>query len=177
MTQDINPLKLLIICESMHQRISQLPSRPAIYALISGRGQQRAFSYVGIADELKRRVVQHIERRNSSITTGSSAVSLDPEKITEVIWWEDATFSDRACLEAAEEIASEILKPTLRSRAKITERAQEKLKDEAFTRRINTLLRAPPIGRIELPTFEDLLERVDRIEDELEAMKAKIGFR
>lgn len=50
--------------------IADLPSCPALYALYGGVGRNLYVAYVGIADSLKRRAVQHLLNRNSSIATG-----------------------------------------------------------------------------------------------------------
>lgn len=64
--------------------ISGLPSVPAVYAMYGGRGASAYVAYVGLADVLKRRVGQHLIRRDSSIVTGVAAVSLNPDLVTEV---------------------------------------------------------------------------------------------
>ena len=56
-----------------------LPNRPAVYALYSGNGNSRYVAYVGIAGKLKQRITQHFIRRDSSVATGVSAVSLNPK--------------------------------------------------------------------------------------------------
>jgi hypothetical protein len=155
----------------MHKRkISQLPTCPAVYALIGGRSEQE-LAYVGVSDELKRRITQHIEKRSSSITTGSSIVSLDSSKVTRVHWWEDEAFKDRDCLEAAEFIAIRILKPTLRSKANVTDNARKKLEDEVFVEHIKALIKGRPTGELELPTFEQLVERLEKVEEELALLR------
>jgi excinuclease UvrABC nuclease subunit len=65
---------------------SELPNLPAIYAMYGGQGRSRYVAYVGLATKLKSRVEQHLVRRDSSVTTGVSAVSLNPEYVTEVRW-------------------------------------------------------------------------------------------
>jgi len=55
--------------------VSELPQVLAVYAMFGGKGRGRYLAYVGIADKLKRRVAQHLIRRDSSITTGTSAAA------------------------------------------------------------------------------------------------------
>jgi predicted GIY-YIG superfamily endonuclease len=54
--------------------IAQAPGSPAIYAMHGGDGR-RYLPYVGIGDDLRRRVTQHLVNRDSSVTTGTGAVS------------------------------------------------------------------------------------------------------
>ena len=74
--------------------VSELPNEPAVYAMYGGRGKDKDVAYVGIAGKLKQRIQQHLVRRDSSVTTGVSAVSLNPEHVTKVSWWEHQSFSD-----------------------------------------------------------------------------------
>lgn len=111
----------------MHRipRITDLPNSPAVYILFGGKKGNKFPTYVGIADKLRSRISQHLIRRDSSITTATSIVSLNPDYITEIQWWEYPDFIERGFLEAAEEVAFEIFNPVLRSRGKLTSRAQE----------------------------------------------------
>lgn len=128
---------------------------------------------MGIADNLRRRVNQHIVLHNSSITTGASAVMIDPEKVTEILWWEDASFSERGHLEAAEEVASEILRPTVRSRGKTTERCQKLLKGN-YRVSMERLFKGTPTGIVKLPTYSQLVEKVEELDAEINSLKESI---
>ena len=57
------------------ERISLLPNAPAVYAMYGGRGQGLYVAYVGVADKLRQRVEQHLERRDSLLTTRQGAPS------------------------------------------------------------------------------------------------------
>jgi len=97
--------------------ISGLPNTPAVYALYSGgRGVGRYGAYVGIAGKLKQRITQHLIRRDSSVTTGTSAASLNPDYLTELALWDHTKFHEKVALKTAEMVAFEILNPALRSR-------------------------------------------------------------
>jgi hypothetical protein len=72
--------------------LSELPSKPSAYAMYGGRGRGQYCAYVGIADNLKRRVMQHLVRGDSSVATGTSAVVLNPDYVTEVRWWSMKAF-------------------------------------------------------------------------------------
>ena len=157
----------------MHKipKISSLPNSPAIYALYGGKGQRKFVAYIGIADKLRQRISQHLVRRDSSIVTGTSIVSLNPDYITALKWWEYPDFSKREYLEAAEEIAFEIFDPVLRSRGKLTERADILLKDGDFHKKMETLFNGVPLGSLEFPDFQDLLERLNDLEMEIRKLK------
>ena len=80
--------------------ISDLPNVPAVYAMFGGQGRSRYVAYVGLGSKLRGRVEQHLVRRDSSVTTGVSAVSLNPDKVTEVRWWVHPDFEKPDVLEA-----------------------------------------------------------------------------
>ena len=71
----------------MHKipKISALPNAPALYALYGGKGQRKFVAYIGIADKLRQRISQHLVRRDSSIVTGTSIVSLNPDQVTQEV--------------------------------------------------------------------------------------------
>lgn len=96
--------------------LSELPSIPAVYALYGGQGKSAYVAYVGLATQLKPRILQHLVMPNSSVTAGVSAVTLKPEYVTRVEWWEYPDFVDGYVLMAAELIAFDVLDPVLRSR-------------------------------------------------------------
>jgi len=159
----------------MHKipKISSLPNTPAIYALYGGKGQRKFVAYIGIADKLRQRISQHLVRRDSSIVTGTSIVSLNPDYMTALKWWECPDFSKRDYLEAAEEIAFRIFDPVLRSRGNLTERGDILLKDEVFTKKIEALFDNDPTGYLEFPDFQDLVERVIDLEIEIQKLKER----
>jgi hypothetical protein len=155
-------------------KISELPNSPAIYALYGGKGQRKFVAYVGIADKLRQRVSQHLVRRDSSIVTGTSIVSLNPDYVTEIRWWEFPDFLKRDYLEAAEVIAFEIFDPVLRSRGKLTERANQLLKDDDFQKKMRALLNSPFQGNMVFFDFQDVLEKLNEMENELSVLKKHI---
>lgn len=112
--------------------ISDLPTVPAVYAMYGGQNPRLYVAYVGVAGRLKSRIIQHLVRRDSSVTTGTSAVVLNPDYVTEVRWWEHPDFAERHVLEAAELVAFDVLDPALRSRGGIPARAKELYAAEAF---------------------------------------------
>ena len=63
--------------------VSKLPNVSAVYVLYGGKD----LVYVGATDKLRNRIEQHLVRRDSSIATQTSAVSLNPDYVSEVRWW------------------------------------------------------------------------------------------
>jgi len=61
--------------------LCEIPSVPGIYALYGVDGSARFVAYVGKAGKLRERLGQHLVRRDSSITTGASVVSLNPDPV------------------------------------------------------------------------------------------------
>jgi hypothetical protein len=110
-------------------------------------------------------------RRDSSIVTGTSIVSLNPDYVTALRWWEYPDFSKREYLEAAEVVAFKIFDPVLRSRGNPTERGDILLKNEDFLKKMETLFNNKPTGTLELPDFQDLLERLNNLETEIQTLK------
>jgi hypothetical protein len=155
--------------------ISHLPNKPAVYAMYGGRGRGLFVAYVGIADVLKRRIAQHLIDRNSSVTTGTAAVGLHPDHVTELRWWEHPGFDERSILEAAELVAFDLLEPALRSRGGITERAKQLYADAAFVESMQAMLAGEPVGRLIVPTLLDALERIAQLEQRLAALEQKLS--
>src|SRR5690349_21209565 len=89
--------------------VTDLPNHPALYALCGGTGKRMHVAYVGITDSLKRRAAQHLLSRDSSVATGTSAVGINPDYVTEIRWWEHRRFSKRSGREAAELVAFDVL--------------------------------------------------------------------
>lgn len=119
--------------------IYDLPNVPAVCALYSGGKRSRYVAYVGIATRLKQRAQQHLIRRDSSVATGVSAVSLLSDHVTDLSWWEHPGFSVDAALKAAELIAFDILTPVMRSRGKPENTAKKLLKYNGFTKDMEQL--------------------------------------
>ena len=144
--------------------VSDLPQVPSVYAMYGGKGRGRYVAYVGIGKSLKNRVVQHLVRRDSSVTTGTSAVQLNPNYVTEVVWWEHPEFDQRHVLEAAEMVAFEVLDPALRSRGVPQQLARDLYAEEDFRTEIGALFSSEPEGRLTILTLEDALERIAVLE-------------
>ena len=107
------------------------------------------------------------------MTTGTSAVSLDPDFITKLCWWQAEDFRERDVLEAAELIAFEILEPSLRSRGRISEAARSIAKDNSFRERMKELFKGEPAGTVEFPSISDLSEKINELEQRIEELERK----
>src|SRR5271156_3714492 len=91
--------------------IGELPNKPAVYVLHGGRNSGQHFAYVGITETLRNRIIEHLVGRDSGIATGTSAVGLNPDYVTEVQWWQSDMFAQPNALEAAELRAFEKFNP------------------------------------------------------------------
>lgn len=150
--------------------IGELPTVPAIYAMYGG-DDRRYVAYVGIGDNLRRRVTQHLVNRNSSAATSTGAIRLHPDHISAVAWWEHPRFTDRDELAAAELVAFEVLDPTMRSRGGITAAAKQRASDEEFRSELVAMFTGDPSGRLELSTFAALVKRVAALERRVERLE------
>lgn len=153
--------------------IAQLPAAPSVYALCGGRGKPDV-AYVGAAGNLRSRIEQHLVRRDSSVTTGISAVSLNPDLVTEVRWWNHSSFADRVCLEAAELVAFDVLEPTLRSRRDALAAARALHADANFRGSMRDFFCGDPSGQLTIPTLHDALSKIATLEERVKALEAQL---
>jgi hypothetical protein len=153
---------------------SELPNLPAIYAMYGGRGRNAYVAYVGMGSNLKKRIEQHLRWRDSSIVTGVSAVSLNPELVTEVRWWEHPEFTDKIVLLAAELVAFNVLEPALRSRGGITAAAKQLSDDAVFKARMTSLFSGEATGRLVISTLQSALERIADLERRVLSLESKM---
>jgi hypothetical protein len=153
--------------------ISKVPSTPAVYAMFGGRGANAFVAYVGIAEKLKQRLLQHLVRRDSSVVTGVTAVGLRPEFVAEVRWWSVPDFADRAVLEAAELVAFEVLDPALRSRGNVGAQAAKLHGDAPFKERMRSILQGSPSGVLKTLSLQDAFERIAELERRISQLEHK----
>ena len=151
--------------------VSDLPAVPAVYVMYGGQGQSLQAAYVGVADNVRRRVRQHLIRHSSSGTTGTSVGSLNPDLVTEVRWWEYPHFSNRIVLEAADVVAFDVFQPTLRSRGGVQAQSQTLCEKASFRSDMEALFGQPPSGRLVIPTLQDALERIRELERRVAALE------
>ncbi len=120
------------------------PKKPGVYALYAGIAGNKYVAYVGIAKNVRQRLVQHLIRRDSSIVTG---VSLNPDKVTEVRWWilpdEESKY-----LQEAEVVAFNVLNPVLRSRSPISEPVHYIARSDDFKLKMEERFNGEPSGVI-----------------------------
>jgi len=154
--------------------ISHLPKSPAIYAMYGGNAGNKYVAYVGIADKLKRRIIQHMVSRDSSISTGTSAVGLNPDYVSELRWWEHTSFSDRNALIAAELVAFQILDPALRSRGRPQRKAQEIYNDKEFYMEMKSLFKNEPKGILIVSNLQSATDRIERLENKIAFLEEQI---
>lgn len=154
--------------------ISSLPNSPAVYAMYGGHGRKRYVAYVGIADKLKRRIIQHMVNRDSSIATGTSAVGLNPDYVTEVRWWENRRFSDRNALIAAELVAFQILDPALRSRGRTPRKAHEMYSNKEFNAEMKLLFKSEPKGILIVSNLQNATDRIERLEHKITVLEEQV---
>ena len=162
----------------MHQvtSVSELPSSPAVYAMYGGQGRSLYVAYVGLASNLRQRLTQHLIRRDSSVVTGVSAVSLNPDLITAVRWWEHPDFARQEILEAAELVAFDVLEPALRSRGWMTDRAKQMYQDESFREQMRQVFLGDPAGSLILPTLPQALERISDLERRVTELESAMSL-
>jgi hypothetical protein len=151
--------------------VASLPAGPAVYALYGGRGRGLHVAYVGSARDLRIRLTQHLIRRDSSITTGASVVTLHVDAVTEARWWEHADFSDETHMLAAELVAFDVLDPVLRSRGQPQGAAQSLAHDERFRGDMARVFTEDATGRLRIPSLRDALERIDALEERVRALE------
>ena len=154
--------------------IGDLPNVPSVYAMFGGRGRGLHCAYVGVAGNLKQRIIQHLVRRDSSVTTGVSTVALNPDLITEVRWWEHPDFSDRSFLEASELVAFDVFEPALRSRGAISDAAKQLYCAEDFVEKMRSFFEVEPAGSLAVLTLQDAFSRIAELERRLSALENRL---
>jgi len=152
---------------------SEIPNVPAVYALCGRATLHRGtyIAYVGHTHNLRKRINDHLIARETRVITGLSAVSLNPENVMEVHWWEHPSFSERTVREGAELVAFEVLNPALRSLAPELKRARRAYDDRSFRDEIRSLLSGDETGRFVVPSLRGALERIEELERRLSALE------
>lgn len=161
--------------------LRSIPENPGIYAMYDHANK---VVYVGISTNLRKRIGQHIIRRNSSVTTTESATVLNPDKVSHICWWLHPKFfkangkANEDNLKAAEFIAAKVLNPVLRSRSNPGNRAKTILENQTFVGEMECLFRDDPSGIFQPKTFDnlaklvlELYERVSELEKQLRQTK------
>ncbi len=107
------------------------------------------------------------------------AVSLNPDYVTKVEWWEYPDFADSSILAAAELVAFDVLDPVLRSRGAPQEQAKRLYHDESFKSKMRVLFEGEPSGYLLLPPLQERLSaleaRIVELEQRLTELEKKLG--
>jgi len=163
----------MYIKHNISKIISKAPNSAAVYAMYERVNDKKA-AYVGISSNLKSRLRQHMIRRDSSATTNVSAVRLDPDYIRKIKWWTSDKFEDKKVLEAAELIAFDIFNPVLRSKGSVSVSAKELYDNEDFNKEMINKFKEGYSGEIVFPNFNLVLDRLDKLEREVERLKTEL---
>ena len=155
----------------MASPLKAVPKAPGIYALF---GAGRDVAYVGEAKNLKVRLEQHLIRRDSSVMTGVSVISLNPDLVVSASWWEHPDFEDPVIRRAAEVVAFKVLDPVMRSRGKGMAAAHAKAKEPGFEDTFRPLFEGRPSGHAQLPWLPEVLDRLQALEARLAALENRV---
>ena len=155
--------------------IKHLPQFPGIYAFKGPNDNHGAFRYVGLSNKLRDRVAQHLLRRDNSVATGASTISLNPDKIAECHWWIHETFGSREHLEAAELIAFKIFNPALVSRGSSSSAALEISRDLEFREQMEDLFSNTPSGYAVFYDLSWAVTKIRELEREILELKEKLS--
>ena len=90
--------------------------------------------------------------------------------VTEIEWWEHEEFESKNALAAAEVVAFEILNPALRSRGNTTTQATVTSEGVKLRKQMKRLFKGEPSGRVDLPTLEAALNRIEKLEELIRRM-------
>lgn len=128
-------------------------------------------AYVGMATNIRQRLVKHLVERNSSVVTGTSPVSLNPDKVSEVRWWVHKDFDKY--LREAELVAFEVLQPVLQSRQTKSPPVEYVASQKPFASRMRRVFIGSPSGKIKIPSFHDVLEKLSELEERVSCLERK----
>lgn len=154
--------------------ISELPNVPCVYAMYGGQGGKMYVAYVGETGRLKGRIREHLVQQDSSVVARPSAAMLNPEKITQICWWEYPKFEDPDVRKLAELAAFKVLEPVLRSRSPKAKQKLQLLEDEDFREEMHSLFSRNPTGQLIISDFQDVLERIVRLEERVATLEKQL---
>ena len=155
--------------------IKHLPQFSGISGFKSPNNIQDNYSYIGLSNKLRESVSQHLLKRDSSVATGASAISLNPDKIAECHWWIHESFGTREYLEAAELIAFERFNPTLVSRGSPSTKALDISNNEDFKKQMEKLFSNVPSGYIKFYDLSWAVNKIKQLENEILELKKVIS--
>lgn len=111
------------------------------------------------------------------MTTGASAVSLNPDLVTEARWWEHPRFVDREPLRAAELVASEVLEPALRSRGTVAQGRRTCSWICRLPGRCGRYSCGVPSGQLAMPSLREALGPIEALEKRVAALEEQVRGR
>ena len=155
--------------------IKHLPQFPGIYGFKWPNDIQNNYSYIGLSNKLREKVSQHLLKRESSVATVATAISLNPDKIAECHWWIHESFGAREYLEAAELIAFERFNPTLVSRGSPSTKALDISNNEDFKKQMEKLFSNFPSGYIKFYDLSWAVNKIKQLENEILELKKVIS--
>ena len=150
--------------------VREIPASPGVYCLLGYAVRGAYAAYVGIGGNLRNRVSQHLEYRNSSVTTGVSAVSLDAVQVCGCRWWTDASLENSVRRNALELVAFDVLDPVLRSRGGISHEARELSQNDEFQAWAKSFM-ATPSGEASFPGLMELMQEVRELRQRVQALE------
>lgn len=153
-----------------YSAIGLIPKKPGVYCLLGFSAKGEYAAYVGMGGNLHSRVSQHLEYRNSSVTTGASAVSLDVTQVCACQFWTHPSLEDKDHLAALELFAFEALNPVLRSRGGVSKSARALVVEPAFKEWAEILLNSDT-GYVKFPSIKDLSRRISELEERLVSLE------
>ena len=142
--------------------------------MYGGMGRGSHVAYVGITKVLRNRVIEHLVKRDRSVATGTTAVVLNPDFVTEVKWWEYPEFSDWKYLQAAELVAFDVFEPSLRSRGRIKKHSRQLNEDQIFRESMRDLFTSEPTGHLVILTLGDALAKIEELEQRILELEKRI---
>lgn len=135
---------------------------------------KRPVAYVGQAGRLRVRLQQHLVRRDSSVTTGAAVVSLNPDLVRSVEWWEHDRFQEPDVLGAAELVPFDVLEPVLRSQGRPPVASRSLYNETAFYQEFHRLFSGPPSGILTIESLPGLSARLRALEARLDALEREV---
>ena len=155
--------------------VKHLPQLPVINGFKRPNNIQDNYSYIGLSNKLRESMSQHLLKRDSSVATGASSISFNPDKIAECNWWIHESFGTREYLEATELIAFERFNLTLVSRVTPSTRTLEISNDEVFKKKMDKLFSNVPSGYIKFYDLSWAINKIKELEDEILELRKVIS--
>ena len=142
--------------------------------MYGGRGRSSYVAYVGITGVLRSRIIEHLVKRDRSVATGTTAVVLNPDFVTEVKWWEHPNFSERSFRQAAELVAFDVLQPSLKSRGRTKKESLQLYEDLKFRENMHDIFTSEPAGHLIILTLQDALAKIEELELRIKELEKRI---